>query len=209
MPLRGPASRNRSPRTPKRAGSIRTIATSVQQTLLMNRRHRPAHRARAAERVAGGDDGIRVIGLGLSGRRDEARQLLAVMGQRLQHPDLSGLDDAPRRVARIGGSTTWRSTLATIASLEDLRRSRGDLSGRLAVLRRRRVPSAGSSSCSAAWRSATSRRDARRVATVRCAARRSGVPARCWPMPTPDGSARSPPFETRAAIAYSRTDAGD
>jgi hypothetical protein len=31
--------------------------------------------------VAGGDDGIRVIGLGLSGRRDEARQALAAMRQ--------------------------------------------------------------------------------------------------------------------------------
>jgi hypothetical protein len=36
----------------------------------------------ARERLPGADDGIRVIALGMSGRRDEARRLLAGMSQR-------------------------------------------------------------------------------------------------------------------------------
>jgi eukaryotic-like serine/threonine-protein kinase len=58
------------------------ITTSVQQTLLMKRDVERLIALDPRERVAGGDDGIRVIGLGLSGRRDEARQALAGMSQR-------------------------------------------------------------------------------------------------------------------------------
>src|SRR5206468_5151449 len=50
------------------------ISTSVEQTLLMKRDIDRLVALEPRERVAGGDDGIRVIGLGLSGRRDEARQ---------------------------------------------------------------------------------------------------------------------------------------
>src|SRR4051812_10481835 len=58
------------------------IVTSVQQTLLIMRDIDRLLNLDARERVPGGDDGIRVIALGLSGRRDEARQLLAGMSQR-------------------------------------------------------------------------------------------------------------------------------
>ena len=55
-----------------------TIATSFLQTLLMKRDIDRLVAVDTSERVhGGGDDGIRVIGLGLSGRRDEARQALA------------------------------------------------------------------------------------------------------------------------------------
>ena len=58
------------------------IITSFQQTLLMKRDIDRLVAVDPRDRVAGGDDGIRVIGLGFSGRRDEARQILAAMSQR-------------------------------------------------------------------------------------------------------------------------------
>ena len=59
-----------------------TIATSVLQTLLMKRDIDQLVGAYTTDRVpGGGDDGIRVIGLGLAGRRDEARQVLAHLAQ--------------------------------------------------------------------------------------------------------------------------------
>jgi TolB-like protein/tetratricopeptide (TPR) repeat protein len=55
-----------------------TIATSVLQTLLVNRDIDRLVAVEPSERVGGGGDaGIRVIGLGLFGRRDEARHALA------------------------------------------------------------------------------------------------------------------------------------
>jgi eukaryotic-like serine/threonine-protein kinase len=57
-----------------------TIATSFLQTLLMKRDIDRLVAVDPTERVpGGGDDGIRVIGLGFAGRRDEARQVLAHM----------------------------------------------------------------------------------------------------------------------------------
>jgi TolB-like protein/tetratricopeptide (TPR) repeat protein len=59
-----------------------TIATSVLQTLLMKRDIDQLVGAYTSDRVhGGGDDGIRVIGLGLAGRRDEARETLAHLAQ--------------------------------------------------------------------------------------------------------------------------------
>ena len=60
------------------------ISTGVEQTLMMNGE---IDRLIATEQplvVAGADDGIRVIGLGLAGRRDEARKALIAM-QRPSH----------------------------------------------------------------------------------------------------------------------------
>jgi eukaryotic-like serine/threonine-protein kinase len=57
------------------------VPTSVEQTLLMTG---DIDRLLAVEPppvVAGADDGIRVIGLGLAGRRDEARRKLLAMGE--------------------------------------------------------------------------------------------------------------------------------
>jgi len=58
------------------------IATSFQQTLLMKRDLERLLAAEISEREPGADEGIHIIGLGLSGRRDEARQALVNMGQR-------------------------------------------------------------------------------------------------------------------------------
>ena len=59
-----------------------TIATSFLQTLLMKGDIDRLVAVDTTERVhGGGDDGIRVIGLGFAGRRDEARQVLAHLTQ--------------------------------------------------------------------------------------------------------------------------------
>ena len=73
------------------------VPTSVEQTLLMSG---PIDRLLAIEPprvLAGGDDGIRVIGLGLAGRRDEARQKL---------------DEMRRHASRIRTFHTWIDYLA-------------------------------------------------------------------------------------------------
>src|SRR5262249_33903687 len=58
------------------------ITTSFQQTLLMKGDIDWLAGVEPRERLAGADDGIRVIGLALAGRRDEARETLAGMSQR-------------------------------------------------------------------------------------------------------------------------------
>jgi TolB-like protein/predicted Ser/Thr protein kinase len=58
------------------------ITTSFQQTLLMMRDVDRLLGVDPRDRLAGGDDGIRVIALGFAGRRDEARAVLASMSQR-------------------------------------------------------------------------------------------------------------------------------
>jgi tetratricopeptide (TPR) repeat protein len=58
------------------------IATSFQQTLLMKRDIGRLVLIEISEREPGADEGIHIIGLGLSGRRDEARRALANMGSR-------------------------------------------------------------------------------------------------------------------------------
>jgi serine/threonine protein kinase/tetratricopeptide (TPR) repeat protein len=55
------------------------VPTSLDQTLLMKGDIEVLLAAKPAPILAGGDDGIRVIGLGLAGRRVEARQKLAEM----------------------------------------------------------------------------------------------------------------------------------
>jgi eukaryotic-like serine/threonine-protein kinase len=74
-----------------------TAATSVQQTLLVNRDIDRLLAMEASDRVpGGGDEGILVIGLGFAGRKDEARAELAKMAQ-----------SAPNRTFEL-----WRSHLA-------------------------------------------------------------------------------------------------
>jgi len=58
------------------------IATSFQQTLLMKRDIERLLVVEISEREPGADEGIHVIGLGLSGLRDEARKALAMMRER-------------------------------------------------------------------------------------------------------------------------------
>jgi serine/threonine protein kinase len=62
------------------------VPTSVEQTLLMTGAIDRLLAVEAPQRVAGGDSGIRVIGLGLAGRRDEARQALLEMHQTSRIP---------------------------------------------------------------------------------------------------------------------------
>jgi len=57
------------------------IVTSFQQTLLMKRDIERLIAVESIEREPGADQGIHVIGLGLSGRIDQARQELVAMGQ--------------------------------------------------------------------------------------------------------------------------------
>ncbi len=76
------------------------VPTSLEQTILMTG---DIERLLAVERpsVAGsGDDGIRVIGLGLAGRRDEARRALLGDARGAQHPAFRCLDRLPDGVAR-------------------------------------------------------------------------------------------------------------
>jgi eukaryotic-like serine/threonine-protein kinase len=62
------------------------IITSFQQTLMFKMDIERLLVVDPHDRVPGGDDGIRVIGLGLAGRREEARQLLTGMSQRPNIP---------------------------------------------------------------------------------------------------------------------------
>jgi TolB-like protein len=62
------------------------ITTSFQQTMLMQRDIDRLLDVDPRDRVPGGDDGIRVIGLGFAGRRDEAREVLAAISQRPRIP---------------------------------------------------------------------------------------------------------------------------
>src|SRR5206468_13134572 len=55
------------------------ISTGFEQTLLMMGDIDRLMAAELPNLVAGADDGIRVVGLGLAGRRDEARQMLLRM----------------------------------------------------------------------------------------------------------------------------------
>ena len=57
------------------------VPTSFEQTLLMTGEIDRLLTVEAPRVVAGADDGIRAIGLGLAGRRDEARQKLIAMRQ--------------------------------------------------------------------------------------------------------------------------------
>jgi eukaryotic-like serine/threonine-protein kinase len=62
------------------------VPTSLDQTLLMAGEIDRLLAVDAPRVIAGADDGIRVIGLGLSGRRDEARQKLIAMRQTSRIP---------------------------------------------------------------------------------------------------------------------------
>ena len=86
------------------------VPTSLEQTLLMAGDIERLMSVAAPRVIAGADDGIRVIGLGLAGRRDEARQRLAEM----------------RHASRIAVFETWIEYLAAW-----LDRRAADMVGRL------------------------------------------------------------------------------
>jgi hypothetical protein len=62
------------------------VPTGVEQTLLLAGQIDRMLAEQPPALIAGADDGIRVIGLGLAGRRDEAHALLATMRQRSRLP---------------------------------------------------------------------------------------------------------------------------
>ncbi len=81
------------------------VPTSVEQTVMMTC---DIDRLLAfAPRDAGDlDHGIRVIGLGLAGRRDEARAAAGRRCARVRLADAADLDGLPRRPGSTTGSTT-------------------------------------------------------------------------------------------------------
>ena len=78
------------------------VPTSIEQTIMMTGdiERLLTRRSRATFNPGGGDYGIRVIGLGLAGRRDEARDAAAHDDADGAHPDVSHLDGVSARVAR-------------------------------------------------------------------------------------------------------------
>jgi eukaryotic-like serine/threonine-protein kinase len=92
------------------------VPTSVEQTLLMAGNIDRLVEMAPHRVVAGADDGIRVIGLGLAGRRDEAQRMLAEM----------------RQSARIPLFERWIDYLGAwlgrrVAEMDERRATRGDL----------------------------------------------------------------------------------
>jgi len=94
------------------------VPTSIEQTLLMTGNIDRLLAIEASGIVAGADDGIRVIGLGLAGRRDEARAKLVQM----------------RQLSRIPAFESWIDYLTAW-----LDRRRDDMHGRMSVFRHLRI----------------------------------------------------------------------
>ncbi len=114
------------------------VPTSVEQTLLMTGDIDRLLAVDPAPIAGGADHGIRVIALGLAGRRDEARRALLHMRQTSRIPALqtwtehlmAWLDRRPADMI-VGIAVSQRS--------EDSGRPGGDLPGGMAALRRRRA----------------------------------------------------------------------
>jgi eukaryotic-like serine/threonine-protein kinase len=90
------------------------VPTSIEQTLLMTGDVDRLLAIEAPPVVAGADDGIRVIGLGLAGRRDEARRRLIQM----------------RQLSRIPAFESWIDYLTAW-----LERRREDMNGRMSIFK--------------------------------------------------------------------------
>jgi len=93
------------------------IVTSFQQTMMMKGDIDRLVSLDSRDRIPTGDHGIRVIGLGLAGRRDEARQALADMSQQ------SGIQTFQVWMSHLGAWLDRRiedmmSTLATMTPLK-------------------------------------------------------------------------------------------
>jgi serine/threonine protein kinase/tetratricopeptide (TPR) repeat protein len=97
------------------------ITTGVQQTLMMQRDIDGILSLDPRERLAGGDDGIKVIAFALTGRRDEARHALSTMSGRPRIPTFemwtAHLEDwLERRVDAMAASLT---TMARLKIFDD------------------------------------------------------------------------------------------
>jgi tetratricopeptide (TPR) repeat protein len=94
------------------------VPTSIEQTLLMTGNIDRLLAIEPPRLVAGADDGIRVIGLGLAGRRDEARAKLVQM----------------RQLSRIPAFESWIDYLTAW-----LDRRRTEMDGRMSVFRHLKI----------------------------------------------------------------------
>jgi serine/threonine protein kinase/tetratricopeptide (TPR) repeat protein len=94
------------------------VPTSIEQTLLMTGEIDRLLAIEPPPMVAGADDGIRVIGLGLAGRRDESRRKLLQM----------------RQLSRIPTFESWIDYLTAW-----LDRRRDDMNGRMSVFRELKI----------------------------------------------------------------------
>ncbi len=180
------------------------VPTSLEQTLLMTG---DIDRLLAVEPppiVAGADDGIRVIGLGLAGRRDEARAAAArACARRRALPAFQVVDRLPDGVARspAGGHARPACPLSSALKIQDdpeaifqegwLLCDVGEHEQGLAYLRR------------AVAKGYFVGADARAQPAVRRAARAIPRSRRCWPMPKPAASGRSPRSARPAASGCS------
>jgi eukaryotic-like serine/threonine-protein kinase len=94
------------------------VPTSIEQTMLMTGEIDRLLAIEPPRLVAGADDGIRVIGLGLAGRRDEARQKLVQM----------------RQLSRIPAFESWIEYLTAW-----LDRRHSDMDGRMSIFKHLKI----------------------------------------------------------------------
>jgi tetratricopeptide (TPR) repeat protein len=94
------------------------VPTSIEQTLLMTGDIDRLLAIEPPRLIAGADDGIRVIGLGLAGRRDDARKKLVQM----------------RQLSRIAAFESWIEYLTAW-----LDRRRDDMDGRMSVFKHLKI----------------------------------------------------------------------
>ena len=180
------------------------VTTSVEQTLLMMGDVDTMLAMEAPKLIAGADDGIRVIALGLVGAARRGARPPGRDAGVVTDPALRRLDGLHRGVARrqrpqrLGGDRARRARRP-----QDPGRSRGDLPGRLDVLRRRRARARARRSRARGGQGLLRRADADPVAAVRPLARRAALPGRCSPRPRPAAPGRWPRFAKRAASACS------
>ena len=177
------------------------VPTSLEQTLLMAGDVEHMQGVDPSPFIAGADEGIRVIALGLAGRREEALQALVRM-----------------RRAHIPAFQSWTEFLmawlerrtpdmlrrmSTLGRLEDSRRSGSDLPGGPFLLRRWRASQGTRPRCNAPYRGATGcrRRFNKAASSTHCAATPSLK--RSSPKPPTDATALQPLSRKRAANACS------
>ena len=124
------------------------VPTSIEQTIMLSGDlDRLLSLERRAFNPGGGDYGIRVIGLGLAGRRDEAREVLGTMDADGAHSDVSHLDVVSPRVARSPHPRHARQSATALSSLKVMDDPEAIFQEGLAAVRRRRVRAWTRASC--------------------------------------------------------------
>ena len=195
------------------------VTTSVEQTLMMMGDVDAMLAMQAPKLIAGADDGIRVIALGLSGRRDEARVRLATMRESSRIPLFVGwmdyieawLDGSARNVT----GEIERAGLGALKIQDD---PEAIFQEGLDVLRRRRARARARRSRARGGQGLLRRADADPLAAVRRPARRAALPGaarlrRGRPRPRPGrvsrGGRRAPARRRRRVAGAMKTFARD